>query len=65
MQILIDEEKRAGGYAPDGMEWEYPDPRWQIVTAPDEVVESWTEDMVHYRWDGEKFIYDPKRYEEE
>ncbi len=63
MQVLIDEDKRAIGMAPDGMEWSYPDDRWVIVSVPDDAeVISGLHDMVDYMYDGTDFQYKPKIY---
>ena len=64
MQVLIDEDKRAIGMAPDDMEWSYPDNRWMIVSVPNDAeVISGLHDMVHYIYDGTEFKYDPKQYD--
>lgn len=66
MQVLIDEDKRALGTAPDGMEWTYPDEHWQIIQGlSDNEAEVFPEqhDYISYVWNGTEFIYSPKHYD--
>lgn len=61
MQVLIDEDKRVLGTAPDEMELSYPDERWQIIYVPNDTI--FEGENIDNRWDGEKFIFDPKQYD--
>ncbi len=61
MQILINEEKRVLAVSGDNVEMQYPDERWQIIHVPDDIILEG--ENIDNRWDGEKFIFDPKQYE--
>ena len=61
MQILINEEKRALAVSGDNVEMQYPDERWQIIHISDDTILEG--ENIDNRWDGEKFIFDPKQYE--
>ena len=61
MQVLLNEDKRAIGTVPDGIEWHYPDKRWEVIKVDDSM--EWTDDYINYRWNGNKIIYEPKKYD--
>ena len=61
MQILINEEKRALAVSGDNVEMQYPDERWQIIHVSDDTILEG--ENIDNRWDGKKFIFDPKQYE--
>ena len=65
MQVLIDEDNRALGVAPDDMEWSYPDERWKVLkNLSDDEAEVFVggHDYISYVWNGKSFDYNPKEY---